>query len=138
MAELSALDALLGAKPVEEITTKVRIERLGTEFTVKALSGEDVTKLREEFTRYEIKGKERKAFVDNTELTLAMIVAATVDPTSLKPIFKDTKLMEHYGAKTANQCVSKALTVGEVHKLTDAVMTISGLNDEEEIDEIKN
>lgn len=134
MAELSALDALLGAKPVAELTTNVRLERLGVEFTVKALSGEDIAKLREECTRYEIKGKERKAFIDDSELGLAMIVSATVNPN-----FKDKKLIEHYGAKTATQCVNKALTAGEITKLSDAVMTVSGLKDDaEEVEEVKN
>lgn len=132
--ELSALDALLGAKPVGELTTKVPVERLGVDFTVKALTGEDVAKLREECTRYEIKGKERKPFIDNSELTVAMIVAATVEPN-----FKDAKLLKHYEVKTATQCVNKALTAGELTKLSDAVLTISGLNDsEEEIEEVKN
>lgn len=133
MAELSALDALLGAKPVAEITDKVRIERLGADFTIKALTGEDVAKLREECTKYEVKGKERKAFVDNEELVLAMVVEATVEPD-----FNDAKLLKHYGVKTAAQCLNKALTYGELTKLSDAITALSGLNDNEDIEEVKN
>lgn len=135
MAELSVLDALLGAKPVTEITSEVRIERLGVDFTVKALSGDDVKRLREECTRYEIRGKERKAFIDNEELTLAMVVASTENN---EFNFGDAKLLKHFGVKTATQCVSKALTFGELSKLAEAVTTISGLNDDEQIEEVKN
>ena len=132
MAELSALDALLGAQP--EITSTVHIKRLGVDFKVKSLTGEDVSKLREEATRYEIKGKERKSFVDENELGLAMVVAATIEPD-----FKDPKLLAHYGVSTANQCVNKALIAGELAQLTNAVVAVSGLGgNEEEIEAIKN
>lgn len=132
MAELSALDALLGAQP--ELTTTVHIKRLGVDFKVKSLTGEDVAKLREEATRYEIKGKERKSFIDESELGLSMVVAATVEPD-----FSDPKLLAHYGATTANQCVNKALIAGELAQLTNAVVAISGLGtSDEEIEEIKN
>lgn len=133
MAELSALDALLGAKPVAELNTDVKIERLGVSFKVKALSGEDVTRLREECTRYEIQGKNRKSFVDNDALTTAMVVEAT-----LEPDFSDAKLLKHYGVDTASDCVNKALTFGELTKLNEAILTISGLNEDDDIEEIKN
>ena len=44
---MDALQALLGTKPVSEITEQVEIKRLGTEFTIKALSGDDIEKVRE-------------------------------------------------------------------------------------------
>lgn len=132
MAELSALDALLGAQPNVEST--VHIKRLGVDFTIKGLMADETAKLREAATRYEIKGKERKSFVDENEIGLEMVVAATVSPD-----FKDPKLLSHYGVTTATQCVGKALLAGELAQLTQAIVSASGLGaGEEEIEEVKN
>lgn len=134
MAEINLIDKLLGAEPASEITQKVNIERFG-EFTVRALTAEEINKIREEATRYEIKGKERKAFVDETELGLLMVVKATVEPD-----FSDKRLLKHFDAKTATQCVQKALLAGELAQLTQAVVAVSGLGDDDDelIEEAKN
>lgn len=131
----NALEALLGAKPVTEITDTVYMERFGTDFTVKALSTDDVQRLKEEATYYTGNGKSREAKINEDQLSLLLIVEATVDPN-----FSDKALMTHYDAKTPSQCVQKALLPGEFGKLTEAVLRISGLAapTEEEIEEVKN
>lgn len=134
MSQVSVLEALLGAKPVTEITDEVFIERLGVSFKVKALTGDDINKLKEECTRYKIKGKERVAFLDEGELGLSMVVKATIEPD-----FSAKELLAHYGAKTANECLNKALIAGELAKLNQAVVTVSGLTPQEEkVEEVKN
>ncbi|MEG0471091.1 MAG: hypothetical protein RR588_02040 [Solibacillus sp.] len=131
----NALDALLGAKPVSEITAKVSMERLGTEFTVKALTMDDISQLKEEATYYTGDGKNRKANVNEEKLGLLMLVAATVEPN-----FKDKAVLSHFDAKTAMQAVKKALLPGEFSALSTAVTQISGLDPatEDDIDEAKN
>lgn len=131
----NALQALLGAKPVTEITDTVTMERLGTEFKIKALSMDDVTKLKEEATYYTGQGAKRKAEINEEQLGLLMIVEATVEPD-----FGDKALLAHFDAKTASQCVQKALLPGEFNDLTQAVVQLSGLKpaSTEEIEEVKN
>lgn len=131
----NALDALLGAKPVSEITTTVAMERLGTEFKVKALSMDDITALREEATNYTGQGKNLVANINEEALGLLMIVAATIEPN-----FKDKAILTHFDAKTASQAVKKALLPGEFNELSMAVTQVSGLNpaSAEEIEETKN
>lgn len=131
----NALDALLGAKPVSEITTTVAMERLGTEFKVKALSMDDITALKDEATYYTGQGAKRKADINEEALGLLMIVAATVEPN-----FNDKAILAHFDAKTASQAVKKALLPGEFNALSMAVTQVSGLNpaSDEEIEETKN
>lgn len=127
----NALAALLGAKPVSEITETVRIERLGTDFTVKALNTADIQALKEEAT-YSVKGK---LTVNEDKLGLLMLVKATIDPD-----FSDKDVLAHFGVKTAEQAVQKALLPGEFNALTEAVVGVSGLKPatKEEVDEVKN
>lgn len=128
----NALQALLGAPQVSEITDTVKIARLGTEFTVKALTTEDVQKLKDEAA---VMGKNGKLTVDEEQLGLLMVVKATVDPD-----FKDAQVLKHFDAKTPSQAVQKALLPGEFATLTKAVIAVSGLAPAttEEIEEVKN
>lgn len=118
----NALEALLGAKPVTEITDTVHMERLGTDFTVKALSTEDIQKLKEEATYYTGEGKARKEQINQEQLGHLMIIASTLDPD-----FSDKSLQAHFNAKKTTQCVQKALLPGEFNDLTQAVLRVSGL-----------
>lgn len=131
----NALQALLGAKPVSEIKTTVPMQRLGTEFTVKALSMDDIEKLKEEATYYTGNGKQRQAVVNADLLGVLMLVEATVEPN-----FKDKAILTHFDAKTAAQAVKKSLLPGEIEALSDAVTELSGLapTTAEEIEEVKN
>lgn len=127
----NALEALLAAKPVSEITAKVRIERLNTDFIIKALSTDDVQMLRDEATQM----KNGKLEVNQEQLGFLMIAKATVDPD-----FSNKELMKHVDAKTPIQCVKKTLTTGEFNTLTQEVLKINGLQQPsmKEIEEVKN
>lgn len=128
----NALQALLGATQVSEITDTVKMPRLGTEFTVKALTTEDVQKLKDEAATM---GKNGKVAVDEDQLGLLMVVKATVDPD-----FKDAQVIAHFDAKSPSHAIQKALLPGEFAALTKAVIAVSGLAPAtaEEIDEVKN
>lgn len=124
-----ALEALLGADiNVEE---EVFIKRIGEYFTVKAIDGNTLEKLKEQATHYIGKGKDRRPQLDNNELGRLLISEACIDPD-----FSDERLLKKYGASDAGDCVQKALLAGEINKLGDKVLEISGFIDDE--DEVKN
>ncbi|MGN7387722.1 phage tail assembly chaperone [Sporosarcina sp. SAFN-015] len=132
MAEISALDALLGASV--DVEEKVYIKRLKTNFTVKALTGDKLNELREQCTYTEGKGANRRTFTNEDELGKLLIAEACIEPD-----FSDAKLLAKYGAKDAADCVQKALLAGEVTTLSHAVLDVSGFdNAAEDVETAKN
>lgn len=130
----NALQALLGAKPATEITEQVPMKRLGTEFTIKALTGDDLEKVREQATRPEKQGKRMVSVVNEDEAALLTIVKATVEPN-----FGDAALLKHFGAVDASDCVQKALLAGEIQALGEAIGQLAGFgNEDEDVEEVKN
>jgi len=130
---MDALQALLGAKPAAEITSQVKIKRLGTDFTIKALTGEDIDKVRDQATTPVKNGKKMELKVNEEEVARLLIVKATVEPN-----FASKELLAHFGASDAGECVQKALLAGEVATLQNEILMLSGFDDEEEIEEAKN
>ncbi|RDV27782.1 phage tail assembly chaperone [Lysinibacillus capsici] len=130
---MDALQALLGAKPATEITNQVKIKRLGTEFTIKALTGEDIDKIRDQATGPMKNGKKIEMKVNEEEVARLLIVKSVVEPS-----FSSPQLLEHFGASDAGECVQKALLAGEIATLQNEILMLSGFNDEEEIEEVKN
>lgn len=130
---MDALQALLGAKPATEITNQVKIKRLGTEFTIKALTGEDIDKIRDQATYPTKNGKKTELKVNEEEVARLLIVKAVVEPN-----FADASLLKHFGASDAGECVQKALLAGEIATLQNEILMLSGFDDEEEIEEAKN
>lgn len=123
------LDALLGASL--DVETKVYIPRLKTSFTIKALSNEDIRRCNERATAF---GQRGEKSTDNQMLNALFIAKSCIDPD-----FNNKALKEHYGAIDEADCVIKALLPGEVTKLLQAVMELSGFGDEDEmVDEAKN
>lgn len=131
MAELSALDALLGASI--EVTDTVRIKRLGVEFEIKAITGDDLTSIREQATYPEGTGKNRKLIVKEDEVGRLLIAKSVTTPN-----FNDAKLLAHYKAADAGDCVQKALLAGEIATLQAAVLELSGFGGDDEVEEVKN
>lgn len=131
---MNALDALLGAKPTVEITEEIAIKRLGTKFTVKALTGEDIDKIREQATYPTKNGRKTELKVNEEEVSRLLIVEATVEPN-----FNDAKLLKHFGAKDGGDCVQKSLLAGEIATLQTKVLELSGfMDDEDEVEDVKN
>lgn len=130
---MDALQALLGAKPVAEITEEVTIKRLNTDFTIKALSGDDIDNIRDQATRIVSVGKKREPKVDEKEVARLLIAKAVI-----KPDFNNADLKKHYGAIDAGDCVQKALLAGEIVTLQNAIFELSGFNDDEQVEEVKN
>ena len=130
---MDALEALLSADT--NITEQVYIKRLDTNFTVKALNDEAFKEIQEEATIYIGKGVNQRKEIDESKLNSLVVVKAVVDENG-DLLFKNTKLLEKFNAKTAEECVRKALLAGELLKITKVVMDISGFTDD--IEEIKN
>lgn len=131
---MDALQALLGAKPAAEITEKVAIKRLGTEFTIKALTGDDIDNIRAQATYPVRNGKKTEQKVNESLVSRLLVAKAVIEPN-----FADKSVLEHFGATDAGEAVQKALLAGEIATLQEAVLELSGFGDlDEEIDEVKN
>ncbi|MDQ0174376.1 phage tail assembly chaperone [Bacillus chungangensis] len=134
MAELSAIDALLNSDVnVEE---KYFVKRLDTYFTIKAIDGDTLNKIREEASDFEGRGKKKQKVVDGDKLGYLTIAAGCADPD-----FADPRVLEKFGAPTAGECVKKALLAGEIFELHQAILELSGFTadeDEDEIEDVKN
>lgn len=129
---MDALDALLGADL--KIEQDVFIKRLNTHFTVKAIDGQTINKLRDEATHYVGKGAKKKAQFNEEDFNGALIATGCITPD-----FGNAKLLEKYGARDAGNCVHKALLAGEIMALQEAILRLSGFDDnDEELEDVKN
>lgn len=130
----NALQALLGTKPATEITDKVAIKRLKTQFTIKALTGEDIDAIQAQATHITRKGNKTEQKVDENEASRLLVAKATIEPD-----FSNAELLKHYKAVDAGECVQRALLAGEIATLQQAILTLSGFGDlDEEIEDAKN
>lgn len=127
-----ALSALLGAEL--KIEKAVSIKRLGVDLIVKSIDVKTFGKITEKATHYVGKGLKREAQIDEQKMNALLIVSAC---TNLN--FADAKLLEKYEASDSADCVQKALLAGELAKLTQAIMEVSGFdNFDDQIDNAKN
>jgi len=123
------LEALLGA--TIDVQKPVYMARLKTEFTVKALSNEEMRSINMRATTVNGKGEKK---TDDQLLNALFIAKGCVDPD-----FNDKALKTHYGASDEADCVAKALLPGEIAKLVTAILELSGFGDDEEmIEDAKN
>lgn len=130
---MDALQALLGADT--DIKEQVYIKRLNTYFTVKAIDNDTSDEIKEEATRYVGTGANRRKELDESKLNTLLVAKAVVDENG-ESLFKNSKLLEKYGAKTSEECVRKALVAGEIATLVKAIMDISGFDND--VETIKN
>jgi hypothetical protein len=130
---MDALEALLGAEL--KIEKDVPIKRLNTHFTVKAIDGQTINRLRDQATHYVGKGANKKAQLNEEEFNGSLIVEACITPD-----FNNAKLLAKYGARDGADCVQKALLAGEIMALQEAILRLSGFedNNDEELEEVKN
>ncbi|MGF7045683.1 hypothetical protein J2T13_000143 [Paenibacillus sp. DS2015] len=123
------LEALLGA--TLDVQETVYIPRLKTHFTVKALTSDEMRRINERATIPNTRGEKK---VDNELLNSLFIAKGCVEPE-----FSNKALIQHYGAVDDVECVTKALLPGEIGKVLQAVLNVSGFGDEEEmVEDAKN
>jgi Phage XkdN-like tail assembly chaperone protein, TAC len=126
------LQALLGAE--NSVEEEVYIKRFNGHFRIKAIDGVTLNKLREQATHYVGKGANRKKHFDEEEFNGLLIATACLDPD-----FNNDELKKKYEVATASDCVQKALLAGEIMKLQEAILKLSGFDeDEEAVEEVKN
>jgi Phage XkdN-like tail assembly chaperone protein, TAC len=129
---MSLLDAFLKADT--NVEQDVYIKRFDDHIRVKALLEDSINKLKEQATHTVGKGKNRKEQFNAEEFNGLLIAEACVNID-----FGDPKMLQKYGARDAGDCVRKALFAGEVMKLQEAILRLSGFDDgEDAIDEAKN
>lgn len=128
---MDALQAFLGANTnVEE---EVYIKRLDTHIRVKALLEDEVSSLKDRATHLVGPKNNRKKEFNDAEFNGLLVAAACVNID-----FNNPKMLEKYGAADEGDCVRKALFAGEVLKLQEAILTLSGFGDEDMLEEAKN
>ena len=131
---MDALQALLGAKPLNEITEEVPVKRLGTSFMIRALTEDDLDEVRRQATRMVRKGNKTEQELDTNEMARLAVAKGVISPD-----FTNAELLAKYGATDAGEVVKKALLPGEVIALQSAVLELSGFGDlDEEVAEVKN
>jgi len=128
------LQALLNA-PDEPETQDVFIRRLKTTFTVQAILDDKEYDNIVERCSYYVKnrrGAGRTREVDGRRLGRLTVATYTINP-SFHPKHGQEQfdqLAERYHTREPEDIVNKALLMGEVDLLADAIMTISGFDDE--------
>lgn len=126
------LQALLGAE--SSVEKEVYIKRFGGHFRIKAIDGKTLTSLQEQSTHYVGKGQNRKKQFNEEEFNGLIIAHSCIDPD-----FNNTELKKKFNANDAADCIQKALLAGEIMKLQEEIMKLSGFDDgDEEIEEVKN
>lgn len=133
---MASLSAFLHPEIPEEqeiiISERFKEEGKPVPFKIRPLTQEEADRLRKQYTR-KVKGEK---IIDADRLTAAIIVAATVEPD-----FANTELCSAYNTMDPLQVPGKMLLAGEYMKLSDAIMRLSGMDDEseaEEAEEAKN
>lgn len=102
-------------------------------FKIKPVTGEENDALVKMCTTYTNDKKGRSRKFDATRYNRALCVAATVFPD-----FRDTELCSAYGVVDPELLVAKMLLVGEYQKLSEEILSLSGLLDDDAEEEAKN
>lgn len=112
----------------------VFIKRLGIPIELKALTEKQIAKIREKNT-YPVKvnGIEIQQ-LDEEGFKLSLIAACTV-----KPNFKEGKLLSKYKVSSAEEFIARKFLAGEIEQLVAIIYELNGYTSGlEEVEEIKN
>jgi hypothetical protein len=108
------------------VTKPVHIKRLGVDLEVKAIDGKTINRIQEQATH----GKT----LDEQKFGSLIIAKACVNLD-----FGDAGMLEKYEASDSSDCVQKALLAGEIAKITQSIMEISGFDDfDKQVADAKN
>ncbi|MCC0677801.1 MULTISPECIES: phage tail assembly chaperone [unclassified Clostridioides] len=131
MKEDEIIAKLLEDSPVPERT--VFLERLGIPITLKALTEKEISKIRKDCTKIaKIQGR-REEKLNDDEFNLALIEKGTV-----KPNFSNQKLLDAMKVTNAREFIKRKFLAGELSKISDQILELSGFYDEISDDDIKN
>lgn len=122
------LNALLNTEDTPE--KAVPMKRFGVDFSVRAVDIKTIKRLQVQAT-FPV-GKNQQV-VDEEYFGALMIAEASVVPN-----WKEPKLLEKYGTADASEVVRKRLLAGEIAYLVKEVMDVSGFDQDEQIERVKN
>ncbi|MFH5187075.1 hypothetical protein ACHHV8_33330 [Paenibacillus sp. TAB 01] len=129
---MDALQAFLTADL--HIEKELPLRRLNTKLRIQAIDSNTLDKAREQATFYTGSGKARDREVDNEKFKAILItqMVTNVD-------FANAELMKKHHAINAVDCVRKALLPGEIERIVNEGLALSGFGDADEtVDELKN
>jgi hypothetical protein len=103
----------------------IHMKRFGVDFTIQAIDGKAVSRIREQSTFTTKKGKE----IDEEKFGMLLIEKGCENPK-----WNDKALVDKYGS--VEQAIQTTLLAGEIAKLSAEILELSGFNEDE--DDIKN
>lgn len=136
---MSTLQEILNLNIVDDIHTYVEISyRLkdkdgkNLKFKIKPILFEELNTIKKKAT---VLDKDGKPIIDEAILNMLCIIQATIEPN-----FKDVNSIEKLGVFTPEQYINKVLLAGEIDRLINEILKISGflINIEEMVADIKN
>lgn len=131
MSESDIITALLNSNADDKPTMIVPLKRLGIPVTLKALTGKQVSRVRERNTRTIEKRNKTEKVLDSEGFNMGLIIASTV-----KPNWSAPELLNKFRASNGEEVLKRILLGGEISLLGDVVLELSGYNIS--IDDIKN
>lgn len=131
MATLAAfLHPELPAEQEIKISDRFKEDGAVVLFKIRPITQEMSDAIRKECTRRSAKGE---STFDSEKFMKRIIVEGTVFPD-----FRAKELCDAYGTLDPLAIPPKMLLAGEYQKLANAIMDLSGLGDDEEVEEAKN
>ena len=136
---MSTLQEILNLNIVDKINTYVEISnRLKDEngenlkFKIRPILFDELNRLKKKATIFD---KDGKTTIDEGYLNTLCIIEATIEPN-----FKDVTSIEKVGVFTPEQYINKVLLAGEIDRLINEILKISGflIDIEEMVADIKN
>lgn len=124
--------------PVEE--KEVKLERFKSPFKIKSLTADEVSDLRKQATKRVLNRKTHKYEQETDENQFQDLVVAEA---VVSPNLNNEKLQTSWGCiAKPEEVLKKMLKVGEYTELSQAIMDLSGLNDDDSsedlVEEAKN
>lgn len=133
------LQEFLNANPVDNLTAEVPVSKRFTDkdgnlmlFKIKPMTEREHNELSRKCTTIKSRGKTE---FDTRKFNSSMVIDNTVYPD-----FKDAESIKALGVSTPEQYLGKVLLSGEIAKLVEEIMKLSGFDTsmEELVDEAKN
>ncbi|MCS7463383.1 hypothetical protein N0M98_25080 [Paenibacillus doosanensis] len=129
---MDALQAFLTADL--HIEKDIPLQRLRAALRVQAIDSATLDRAREQATFVVNTGRKRERECDNEKFKAILITHMVVNVD-----FGNPDLLQKYNASDKVDCVRKALLPGEIERIVDAGLTLSGFGDTDEtVDELKN
>lgn len=130
---MSNLDDFLKLEDVENITSDVFVsQRLGT-FKVKALTTD-------EYNTFINKARKANAKTGKVEFNTGLFNLDIINAKLISPDFANKEFLDKAKCSTAREFIAKKLLPGEIQDLSDAILRISGFENDinDDITEAKN